>query len=499
MKFEKMLLDDYMQTPDGERVTEFFRNLKASYRNRFKDGAFFRFVDSLLTLPHQDHFFGGDPDDDRRVSPEAGTPADIEEFVETMAVGFDDEQQAHNFLDYVPTYSMQLALKYPKFAFPYLFLRDFHKMKLICEIFGIPIPLVPGRTRYSERFNYYLELCRALYEFRMEHGMSPLELQVFLYGFAVRFVGDFIDNAYGAANRVYIVGATAYDVEEGALRKPTDRSVSTWQGNVDMLPGDIVIVYETRPYSRIRTIWRAVSPGFDDPFTYYPGSVYLGHPVLVPSVTLNDLRSDPVWSKKGLVRASMQGVNGKTCTVEEYEALKRMFGRNDPGFDLRKVPSPPPYARFYHEDLKVERDVEEQLLEPLLRKIGHAKWVRQLPLRMGRGDRVFPDYALGVTGRGDDASAEYIWEAKYRIPTAKQLRIDFGQAKSYALRLQSRALGLISIEGVWFVSAGEGFRFERLRHFSWEQLASPDALAELKQVFRSPVRRGAFSSLALHG
>ena len=142
-----------------------------------------------------------------------------------------------------------------------------------------------------------------------------------------------------------------------------------------------------------------------------------------------------------------------------------------------------PYARFYHEDLKVERDVEEQLLEPLLRKIGYTKWVRQLPLRMGRGDRVFPDYALGVTGRGDDAAAEYIWEAKYRIPTAKQLKIDFGQAKSYALRLQSKALGLISIEGVWFVTAEEGFRFERLRHFSWEQLVSPDALAELKRAF----------------
>ena len=483
MKFEKILLDDYMLTPDGKRVTEFFRNLKTNYRNRFKDGVFFRFVDSLLTLPHESHFFGGDPDDDRRVGPAVGTPADIDEFVEMMAVGFEDEQQAHEFLNYVPTYSLQLALKYPKFGFPYLFLRDFHKLKFICENFGIPIPLLPGRTRYSERFNYYLAICRALYEFRMEHGMSPLELLVFIYGFAVRFVGDFIDNAYGEPNRVYIVGATAYDVEEGELRKPTDKSVSAWQGNVDMLPGDIVIVYETSPYSRIRTIWRAVSPGFDDPFTYYPGSVYLGHPVLVPSVTIKDLRSDPVWSTKGLVRASMQGVNGKTCTVEEYEALKRLFKHNDPGFSLKTVPNPPPYSRFYHEELKVERDVEEQLLEPLLRKLGYTKWVRQLPLRMGRGDRVFPDYALNVTGRGDDAAAEFVWEAKYRIPTRKQLKIDFGQAKSYALRLQSKALGLIAIEGVWFVTEKEEFRFDRLKHFTWEQLASSSALADLKRAF----------------
>lgn len=484
MKFEKMLLDDYMRTPDGVRVTEFFRKLKSNYRNRFKDGKFYGFLDSILTLPCESHFFGGDPDDDRVIEDVEKAPGSIDEFVDEMRLAFDDERQAHEFLDFVPHHSLRLTARFPEFAFPYLFARDFHKMKLICENFDIPIPVVPCRTRYSERFNYYFELCRALYDFRIEHGLSPLQLQVFLYGFAIRFVGGFIDNAYGEANRVYIVGATQYDVEEGVLRKPTDRSVSTWQGNVDMLPGDIVIVYETSPYSRIRTIWRAVSPGFDDPFTYYPGSVFLGHPVIVPPVTIRELKADPVWSKKGLVRASMQGVNGKTCTVEEYEALKRMFRRNDPGFDLKTVPNPPPYARFYHEDLRVERDVEEQLLEPLLRKIGYAKWVRQLPLRMGRGDRVFPDYALGVTGRGDDAAAEYIWEAKYRIPTARQLRIDFGQAKSYALRLQSRALGLISMEGVWFVTVGEGFRFERLRHFSWEQLASPDAISELKRAFR---------------
>ena len=204
---------------------------------------------------------------------------------------------------------------------------------------------------------------------------------------------------------------------------------------------------------------------------------------MVPAVSIKELKNDPVWSKKGLVKASMQGVNGKVCTVDEYEALKKMFKRNDPKFDLSRVPTPPAYARFYHEELKVERDVEVQLLEPLLKKIGFSKWVRQLPLRMGRGDRVFPDYALGVKGSGDDAAADFIWEAKYRIPTAKQLKIDFGQAKSYGLRLQSKAVGLIAMEGVWYVTADDGFRFDKLRHFTWEQLQKPEAIAELRQAF----------------
>ena len=43
----------------------------------------------------------------------------------------------------------------------------------------------------------------------------------------------------------------------------------------------------------------------------------------------------------------------------------------------------------------------------------------------------------------------WIWEAKYTIKTHKQLEEDFGQTKSYALRLKSSGLGLVSQEGVW--------------------------------------------------
>lgn len=482
MRFHRFLLDDYMHTREGGRVKRFFADFERQFENRDNGSFFYRFVDSLLSLSVAKNAFSQEREEDFEFA--EGEVDSFDEFAERWTVQFEDEATAHDLQMSMPYYSVCATVTNPQYAFPYLFPNEFFRFRFICEAFGIPLPLIPPRRHYSERCNYYIQLCQALYDFRLEHGLSPVELWTFLYGFAPRFVGSFVASGYGEPNRVYIVGATQYDVEEGVLRKPTAASVSTWQGNVEMLPGDIVIVYETRPYSRIRSIWRAISPGFDDPFRYYPGAVFLGHPVLVPPVGIADLRNDPVWSKKGLVRASMQGVNGVVCSVEEYEALKKMFKRNDPRFGIEKVPNPPPYSRFYHEELKVERDVEECLLEPLLRKLGYTKWERQLPLRMGRGDRVFPDYALNVTGRGDDAAAEFVWEAKYRIPTTKQLKIDFGQVKSYALRLQSRAFGLIAIEGVWFVTEKEEFRFDRLRHFTWEQLASPDALAELKRAFR---------------
>ena len=47
-----------------------------------------------------------------------------------------------------------------------------------------------------------------------------------------------------------------------------------------------------------------------------------------------------------------------------------------------------------------QRDVKVQLVDPLLRRAGleSGDWVRQLAVRMGRGERVYPDYAIGVSG-----------------------------------------------------------------------------------------------------
>ena len=41
----------------------------------------------------------------------------------------------------------------------------------------------------------------------------------------------------------------------------------------------------------------------------------------------------------------------------------------------------------------------------------------------------------------------------------------------------------MQMEGVWYVTADDGFRFDKLRHFTWEQLQKPEAIAELRQAF----------------
>ena len=46
-----------------------------------------------------------------------------------------------------------------------------------------------------------------------------------------------------------------------------------------------------------------------------------------------------------------------------------------------------------------------------------------MTLRMGRNDRVFPDYALFANDRRGEESARFIWEAKYRIANERQLKM----------------------------------------------------------------------------
>lgn len=259
----------------------------------------------------------------------------------------------------------------PEYSFPYLFPVNFYKLVQIFELFEIPLPQIPGRLKYVERCNYYFELCRVLYDFRLQKGLTPTELCVFLYGFAPRFLENFLVSDLPEANRIYIVGATEGDVRNLLMKPLPDSIIQYWQGNEEMLPGDIVLVYETTPFSRIGSVWRAVSPGFDDPFHYYPGKVYLSHPIKIPYLYFNALLHDPVWGKKPLVKAHMQGVNGKPVTCEEYEALKRMIKQRDPRFDLNRLPNPPPYSQFYREDLQTEKDIEEMLLNPLLEKLGY--------------------------------------------------------------------------------------------------------------------------------
>lgn len=248
-------------------------------------------------------------------------------------------------------------------------------------------------------------------------------------------------------------------------------------------------MYELAPYSHISSIWRAVSPGYDDPFRFWPGVVWLGQPVTIPPVSLEELKADPVWSQKGLVKANMQGVSGRACSREEYAALLNIVQRK--GFDISRLPALPELAGRPDTPLACERDVEKYLLEPFLRQLGLTEndWLRQMPLRMGRGIRYSPDYVIHAgTERGNEKGA-FICEAKFRISSEKQRKEDFSQAKSYALRLDCRGLLLASCEGIWLSFSRDDHAFEKMEFFDWEALSDPDAVHAVKRKLDAVLKK----------
>lgn len=141
--------------------------------------------------------------------------------------------------------------------------------------------------------------------------------------------------------------------------------------------------------------------------------------------------------------------------------------------------------------LTTECDVEVALVEPLLSRLGYTEkdWLRQMPLRMGRGERIYPDYVFGTqTTRGEEC-ADMVLEAKFTIGGEKALRETYLQAVSYAYRLRAKTVMLAAREGLWlFRQKRESFSLTSFTFYDWDALQHPDTLFQLKKSVVKPRR-----------
>ena len=389
-----------------------------------------------------------------------------------------DKKECRNKLAWLDGISFFLYLKDPEHYIPYFFTNRFFLLERVFQSFDIPLPILPSKQKYRDRFFYYGNLCRDIYEFRKKYSLDYIELNCFLYDFSLKTLPEFIntDELPDAIN-IYISGGTKEDTD--LLMKNGEKYQTFWQGNPQTKIGDIILLYSLSPYSGLTAIFRAVSPTYYDPFSYYPERVWVGFPIVIPTIYLSELKNNPVWKEKGLVKANMQGVNGRECTSDEYNAIIEILKSKN--FDVSILPKLPFLDEPDFGNLSNERDVEITLLEPLLKQLGFDEddWLRQMTLRMGRNDRVFPDYALFANDRRGEENARFIWEAKYRIANERQLKDAFLQAKSYALRLGCDGFGLVALEGVWISTRQDDFKWERLHKFSWSELKQKENFSRL--------------------
>lgn len=380
--------------------------------------------------------------------------------------------------------SNALYVTFPDFFFPYFFLHSFDNFRQICDAYYIVLPDVPKKSHKRERTMYYTEICKALYEFRVSNDLSPEELVAFIYDFAPNSLEA--DSEAGALiaspSKVWYVGGGKNDFV--FLDNAQTEDVERWQSNTDVRVGDVLIMYCSSPRSYIHSVWRAVNDGFTDPFFYYHSITYISTPVKVPHISFQELKTNPILSKSSLVRKNFQGVNGYPVTNEEYSELLRVW--DEKGMDVSILPL---FEIIKHlsDDvvLKDERDVEIYLLEPLLLRLKYkpTDWVRQMPVRMGRGERFYPDYCFGAVFTRGEESARMLIEAKYSIKNSKYLKEAYLQAKSYAMRLQADTFALVSKEGLWiYKKSGKIYDAEKHTYFTWNDIENPDNFHVLSKM-----------------
>ncbi len=382
----------------------------------------------------------------------------------------------------ISLFSSVLYSIFPDYFFPYTYDCEFFKFQKICDEFGIPIPAVPRKKNWEDRALYYIDLCESLLEFRKLTGFEPIELCAFLYDFAPKVVEELEDVEIPNPSKVWFVGGNKYNFE--FLDNAKQDSRDYWQGNLDARRGDIVVMYCLSPRSYIHSIWRVVGDGFADPFFYYYNAVCLTNPIILDiQITQNELKTNSVWGSNPLVKKNLQGLNGYPIKYNEYLELLSLL--KSKGQDIEFLPTIKPTSKLNAEDLKDEREVEIRLIEPLLKLLGYepTDWIRQMTVKMGRGERNYPDYCFGANTKRGEESALMILESKFEIKTQKDLQNAYFQAKSYALRLQSDKFLIASKEGIWlFKRKNNTYKFDEYFSCNWVDIENPDILHKLKKL-----------------
>lgn len=365
----------------------------------------------------------------------------------------------------------------PDFFFPNTFVFRFFDLNKIADIFDIELPKIPKKPDYKARCMYYWDLCKVFYQFRIENKLSSSELCAFLYDFAPNFISkEKAEIPY--PSQAWCIG--------GLINEREVFETTFWQTNSETKKGDILVHYETSPVSAITCFWIAQTDGVIDPFFHYYSNTYISGKIDIPHITLKELQADEYFSKHPLIRKKFQGVNGWPMSSEDYSELLRMIKAK--GFDTETLPKL--YAPTLPKNISIvhERDVETQLLEPLLNSMEwyeNKDFIRQLPIHAGRGHRIFPDYALHYDNKPDEEKAKVLIEAKLYMKNNQEIEEAFLQARSYACLLESTVIILCDKQCLIVYEKKQSFDRDSYKKYYWGELENPDLFNELKNKLKN--------------
>jgi hypothetical protein len=509
MRLNSFLWNSFLESERGQGWVDFFSRLEAQYKA--SDQALLRFVDGWSTQGLRAGFGSTGKEIDGvlrallelrqaikegHLAPGIGSKEEAEAYFHVIGdeLAPDDDEEENLFeLDDIPHLSIALYCLHPKFFFPYYFYPNFLALQKVFQEFGIFLPPVPPKKDEVARFYYYLELCGSLYAFWENLGFAPEHLPAFLYGFAPEVLDlSFPDlRELQKPHNAWLVAGGTDNGDADYLDKADACTQTFWTGNKETEVGDIIVMYCLAPRSAIHSIWQATRPGGIEPFRGYYSTVWMGYPHVVPALSLKTMKSDPVLSKWSVLKGMQSISNNVKIPKIFYDRIVLLLEEN--GTNVSKLPKLENRA-MESVSVESERDVEIHVLEPLLRALGFdaSDWERQVHLRVGRSEKVIPDYLIRPERDqcGKFVHAEWVWEAKLSILSHSQLEKDFQQVCSYARLVDARGASLLSKEGVWVGLKMEGFSLKVARHWPANQLGDLGALNEIRAIAgKSRLRR----------
>lgn len=488
MRLNRFLWNNYKESNQGKKAIELFTSgttediMRAYFREDINQSAI-DFIDNLIK---------------KSVSPDflsMNTNQDAGSFYQKLITnGFSVElnngeikdfmPDKVDFLHIIPTISTWLFRKYPDFYIPYYYKGKFQLLTQIADCFDFDLPPVPLKKSKQDRIQYYWKLCETFRAFHIENEITSIEFCAFLYDFAPNYLkqNKIVETELPKPTQVWLVGGDQSGKDFTILDNYKDGESLFWQGNIDSKRGDIVIMYCLAPRSCIHSIWRVDKDGIADPFFHYYSSIYISHGIKVSPISIQELKTDVYFGNHPLVRKNFQGVNGYPFTSNDYERLLDLIEKK--GTELNILPQVYSPVFEHNTSLKTERDVEISIIEPFLKELGYSEenWVRQLTVRMGRGERNFPDYAFLSKEEKGYEIANMLIEAKLWIRNNKELEDTFKQVYSYGLRLSAKIIVIADKQAIWIYERHND-SFDRTKYIKkfWKELEQPDIFNRIKK------------------
>jgi hypothetical protein len=330
---------------------------------------------------------------------------------------------------------------------------------------------------------FYNELCKNISQFAKGNDLLPEEMCACIYDYALMLLeeGDKTNTELPEPTNIWLAAGSKEDYKS-FMENPIEGAKSVWACNANTKRGDIIVMYVCAPYSFIQSVWRADIDGVFTPFNFYNSRTAITKGIVVPHITLNELKSDHYFSELPIVRKNMQGTAGIPFSATDYKELQRLLTTK--GFDVSALPQLYSPDMEFMEALENEKDVEEKLLIPLLNKLGYREtdWTRQLSQKAGRKEKVIPDFVFFPKGEAHFQNAPMIIEAKYDMDSVQERTKSYNQALSYARLMKSAVFGICDKERLIIYKERNGVfdRFKPAFEKHWQNFNDKDVFRQLK-------------------